>query len=93
MDVRRLGFALLAGAVLLCGAASPPPEPVRCTCRDGNACSHWLKSPVPPPADPCSCPNCRANKDTCPKTYPSDWNPACIGNGRMECFLRRHAAS
>ena len=93
MDVRRLGFALLAGAALLCGAASPPPEPVRCTCRDGNACSHWLKSPVPPPADPCSCPTCRANQDTCPKTYPSDWNPACIGNGRMECFLRRHAAS
>jgi HEAT repeat protein len=98
---RGAAVALLALASFVPGstprdaAAAPPAstEPVKCTCRDGNACYHWLNAPVTPPYDPCSCPNCRRAKNTCPKIYPESWNPDCIRSNRLECFLRRHAAS
>jgi len=97
----RIAAALLVGTLLLEAAGSrdadagapAPSEPVKCTCRDGNACYHWLNAPVTPPYDPCSCPNCRRQRNTCPKVYPSNWNPDCIRSSRLECFLRRHSES
>jgi hypothetical protein len=101
MKFRLLALAFAAAALLFSGpasrdaeaGASPPAEPTRCTCREGNACYHWLNAPVVAPVDPCSCPNCRRVPKSCPKTYPADWNTACAASARMECFLRRHAAS
>src|SRR6185295_9285767 len=98
---RRATFVLLAVLAILPDAtpreahAGPPApaEPTKCTCREGDACYHWLNAPVTPPYDPCSCANCRRAKNTCPKTYPSNWNPDCIRSTRLECFLRRHAES
>jgi hypothetical protein len=98
---RGAAVALLALASLAPGptpheasAAPPAPtEPVKCTCREGDACYHWLNAPVTPPYDPCSCANCRRAKNTCPKIYPDSWNPDCIRSSRLECFLRRHSES
>ena len=90
--------AALLPAVMLLALVVAPTDPVaadppRCTCRDGNACYHFLNAPVVPPDDPCSCPLCRAAQGACPKKIPRGWDRACYGNGKMECFLRRHAAS
>jgi len=75
-------------------AAPPAPtEPVKCTCREGDACYHWLNAPVTPAYDPCSCANCRRVRNSCQKIYPDSWNPDCIRSARLECFLRRHSAS
>ncbi len=98
---RRAAAALISALAVLHGAstreadagAPAPSEPTKCTCREGNACYHWLNAPVAPPYDPCSCPNCRRVRNSCPKIYPTEWNPDCIRSTRLECFLRRHSAS
>ncbi len=88
--LNRSALALLA-LVLVAGVA--PGEPAVCTCPDGKACYHYLRAPVPPPEDPCRCPACEALPGTCSSRLPPDWDPTCFANGKMECFLRRHAAS
>lgn len=88
-------LALAAGVGLLAVSAAPrvDADPPACTCRSGNACYHYLNAPVDPPDDPCNCPLCRAAPGACPKRLPDGWDPTCYTNGKMECFLRRHAAS
>ncbi len=89
-----LTIALLAGVLL--GVPAPSPlgaDPPKCTCRQGNACYHFLNAPVDPPDDPCNCPLCRAAPGSCPKILPEGWDLACTENRKIECFLRRHAAS
>lgn len=68
-------------------------QEVRCDCPDGQACYHYLHAPVVPPEDPCHCAACREKPGTCSARLPDGWDPVCAGNDRMECFLRRHAAS
>jgi len=86
--------AILFGTLLILLAVTPgTSDPVRCTCREGNACYHWLRAPVTPPNDPCSCPFCRIAPGRCEKTLPKGWDRTCANNGKMECFLRRHGAS
>ncbi|MCU0726792.1 MAG: HEAT repeat domain-containing protein [Planctomycetes bacterium] len=85
------------GLLLLPILVSPAPpasgDPPKCTCRQGNACYHFLNAPVDPPDDPCNCPLCRAAPGGCPKILPEGWDATCANNRKMECFLRRHAAS
>jgi len=91
--VKTRRTVLLALLFLLLTGAGGAAEPVKCTCRDGNACYHWLNAPVSPPNDPCSCPFCRIATGKCPKTLPKGWDLTCANNGKLECFLRRHGAS
>ncbi|MEN8149022.1 MAG: HEAT repeat domain-containing protein [Planctomycetota bacterium] len=83
----------LAALALLLTVLPGSAGPLKCTCRDGQACYHWLNAPVSPPNDPCHCPRCRAAPGTCEKILPEGWDQACASNSKMECFLRRHAAS
>lgn len=65
-----------------------------CRCRVGNACWHYLHSPVDPPADPCWCNFCtKVSRHDGTTPLPEDWSATCAVNGKMECFLKRHAAS
>src|SRR5690349_18040808 len=65
-----------------------------CRCKAGNACWHYLRAPVEPPADPCWCGFCmKTSKHDGTRAMPEGWSEACASNGKMECFLRRHAAS
>jgi len=89
----RLLFLCTLLVVVLLASGSAVAAPSRCTCRDGQACYHYLNAPVDPPDDPCVCPQCRAKRGSCEKKYPQDWDQTCCGNHKMECFLRRHAAS
>ncbi len=77
----------------LAGPSETVAGPPRCTCREGNACYHFLNAPVSAPVDPCSCALCRAAPGACPKKLPKGWDATCASNSRMDCFLRRHAAS
>jgi HEAT repeats/PBS lyase HEAT-like repeat len=86
-------FLLLLFPLGLAGHEPVQADPPKCTCREGNACYHFLNAPVAAPVDPCSCPLCRAAPGACPKKLPKGWDATCANNGRMECFLRRHAAS
>lgn len=96
-NTRFLLFLLALPLVLLPGLFAEPEataqELVKCTCRQGNACYHFLNSPVDPPNDPCSCPRCVLAPGRCEKIAPEGWSLLCAGNKRMECFLRRHAFS
>ncbi len=95
MKIPRTLPLLLGLPLLLLGGPSRRVDAglPKCTCRQGNACYHFLNAPVSPPDDPCSCPLCRAVPGGCPKILPRGWDPACYANGKMRCFLRRHAAS
>ncbi len=84
-----LTFALLFLLTIGPAVASPP----RCTCKDGQACYHYLLAPVDPADDPCHCPQCRAKRGSCDRRFPRDWDRTCLQNHKLECFLRRHAAS
>jgi hypothetical protein len=65
-----------------------------CRCKAGNACWHYLHAPVEPPADPCWCNFCtKVSRHDGSKPLPADWSVTCATNGRMQCFLKRHAAS
>lgn len=90
---RILLFALLLAVTGMVGPTRVDADPPRCTCREGNACYHFLNAPVSAPVDPCSCPLCRAAPGACPKKLPEGWDATCASNSRMDCFLRRHAAS
>jgi hypothetical protein len=65
-----------------------------CRCRAGNACWHYLRAPVDPPADPCWCNYCvKVSRHDGTRAMPENWSEICASNQRMECFLKRHAAS
>jgi HEAT repeats/PBS lyase HEAT-like repeat len=83
----------ILGLVLLLTAAAESPAAPKCTCREGEACYHFLNAPVKPPDDACHCAACRTNRGSCPRRIPDRWDAACANNTRMACFLRRHAAS
>jgi HEAT repeat protein len=94
MSRRRLLLAFVTVVTaMLFSAPDAQADPVKCTCVEGNACYHFLNCPVKAPRDPCSCPRCRIAPGTCPKKLPEGWDATCASNNRMECFLRRHAAS
>jgi hypothetical protein len=49
---------------------------------------------VEPPADLCWCNFCtKVSKHDGSTPLPQDWSVVCATNGRMQCFLKRHAAS
>lgn len=65
-----------------------------CRCKGGNACWHFLRAPVDPPADPCWCNFCtKVSKHDGTRAMPEGWSEVCASNGKMDCFLKRHAAS
>lgn len=102
----RVSFAaaLLAGAALLGPAGPAPParaegpvdgvvEDGTCRCEAGNACWHYLHSPVDPPADECWCGACtRLSHHGGTQALPG-CSPLCWGGNDMDCFLERHAYS
>lgn len=93
MARKLLPLALTIALLLLLTTGPAVALPYQCTCQDGPGCYHFLNAPVDPPDDPCVCPQCRVARGSCEKKYPADWDPTCADNGKMECFLRRHAAS
>jgi HEAT repeat protein len=65
-----------------------------CRCRGGNGCWHYLRAPAEPPADLCWCNFCtKVSRHDGTRAMPEGWSEVCASNGKMECFLRRHAAS
>jgi hypothetical protein len=83
-------FALLL-FVLSSFAAAQESE---CTCREGNGSYQFLRCPRAVPADPDPCPTVKGIGRGHPnRNPPKEWNDACWLSPRMECFLRRHAAS
>ena len=80
----------LAAASLLLLAASVAAQ--ECTCDQGNASYLYLRAPKAPPADPDPCPVVIGGVHP-GKPLPKAWNNLCWQQPRMECFLRRHAAS
>lgn len=65
-----------------------------CRCKAGNACWHYLRAPVDPPADACWCNFCvKVSRHDGTRAMPEGWNEICASNGKMDCFLKRHALS
>jgi hypothetical protein len=90
MRPRLLLLTTVLPLLLHSGSAVATPE---CTCDEGRGTYAYLASPVVPPDDPSHCPLDAVAPGKCPRTWPSWWDDTCGGNGRMRCFLRRHAAS
>lgn len=68
-------------------------KPGHCGCSQGEACWHYLRSPLRPPEDPCRCGLCAAAGNCSTKDRPDGWSAECTGSQRPECFWKRHAAS
>ncbi|MHC5012021.1 MAG: HEAT repeat domain-containing protein, partial [Planctomycetota bacterium] len=68
-------------------------RPGHCPCAEGQACWHYLRSPMRPPADPCRCGLCLAGGNCETKPRPRGTSAACWGSQREECFWKRHAYS
>jgi len=81
-------WTLLPAALLISALpAAAQGQASKCTCRDGNGCYAYLRSPKKAPGDRSSCPS------VVHKRLPREWNDVCLQSPRMECFLKRHAAS
>lgn len=69
-------------------------EDRECRCKEGNACWHFLRAPVDPPWDPCGCNFCaKVSHHDGTRPMPEGWSEVCASNGKMDCFLKRHAES
>jgi HEAT repeat protein len=98
---RRLALLLVAVAGLLVAYAqgvSPAHanEDIDrdCICEtSGGACQHFLRNPKTPTDDPCWCHKCRTFSKHDGTTVPDGMNPLCFTSSRMECYLKRHAAT
>ena len=86
--MRRCGLLLL----VLFAAPVTRAQESKCTCIDGQGSYLYLRCPKSAPADPDPCPATR-NGSHPNKPLPKPWNNLCSAQGRMACFLRRHAAS
>ncbi|MCC7137560.1 MAG: HEAT repeat domain-containing protein [Planctomycetes bacterium] len=97
--LRVLSVAFLAvwvGALRPAGAEESPTErmkPGHCSCQEGEACWHYLRSPLRPPEDPCRCGFCASGGNCSSKDRPDGWGAECTGSQKPECFWKRHAAS
>jgi len=92
--MNTLRICLILGGVLCLGGGVVSADPPRCTCENGNGTYYFLNAPVDPPDDELHCPGAKAfGPGGCSNRLPSGWDRTCANNNRMECFLRRHAAS
>jgi hypothetical protein len=68
-------------------------KPGHCPCAEGQACWHYLRSPLKPPADKCRC-GCCLSGGTCEsRDRPKGTSAACWASPKEECFWKRHAWS
>ena len=100
-----LVLGLFGGPPAASPAAAAAPGPLEgfvdwmaddgeCRCKAGNACWHYLRAPAEPPADACWCNFCvKVSKHDGSRAMPEGWNEICCSNGKMDCFLKRHALS
>jgi HEAT repeat protein len=89
----RLLLSLLLVLATLAGHAGAQ-DGTRCVCEHREACYHFLNSPVAVPDDPCPCAKCAGGDVHSPgEQVPDGWNEACFASNRLDCFLKRHAAS
>ncbi len=86
-------LVLIAVTVLLLTAGARAGDEPSCTCAKRRACWHYLNSPSDPPDDPCSCEKCETRERHSGGTPIKGWSPACWSSSRLDCFLKRHAAS
>jgi HEAT repeat protein len=98
-------FLLLLAAFAAGLAATSPPraargdayeervKPGHCPCAEGQACWHYLRSPMRPPADKCRCGCCLAGGTCEARDRPKGTSGVCWGSAREECFWKRHAYS
>ena len=103
MRPRAVAVALLALASLLPGRVPAQEEPLSvdwtaddavCRCKAGNACWHYLRTPVEAPGDACWCNFCaKVSRHDGSRAMPEGWSEICAANMKLECFLKRHAAS
>jgi len=92
--MKLLRICLILGGALAVGAGVVTADPPRCTCEEGNGTYYFLNAPVVPPDDELHCPGAKAfGPGGCSGKLPDGWDRTCANNSRMECFLRRHAAS
>ena len=91
-----LALVVWTGGVRPAGAEESPAERMKlghCGCKEGEACWHYLRSPLRPPEDPCRCGLCAAAGNCGTKERPEGWGADCTGSQKPECFWKRHAAS
>lgn len=68
-------------------------KPGHCPCDQGQACWHYLRSPMKPPTDRCRCGCCLAGGTCEGRERPKGTSGACWSSGKEECFWKRHAQS
>lgn len=68
-------------------------KPGHCPCAEGQACWHYLRSPLKPPIDQCRCGCCIAGGTCEGRDRPKGTSGACWSSGKEECFWKRHAYS
>jgi HEAT repeats/von Willebrand factor type A domain len=94
---RKHRIAALAVLGILSMFLAPPTsgqERPDCTCVEGNACWHYLRAPVSPPEELCSCEFCeQVTRHDGSRPWPKEWNSDCGAHVTLEGFLRRHGAS
>lgn len=66
-----------------------------CNCVNRNGCDHFLRLPTFAADEECACKGCKEKnyKKCCFKLPREGWNEECFSSKRMDCYLRRHAAS
>ncbi len=72
-----------------------PPAKQLCNCVNRNGCDHFLRLPTFAVDEECACKGCkeRGFKNCCLNLDKKEWNEECFSSKRMDCYLRRHAAS
>jgi hypothetical protein len=68
-------------------------RPGHCPCASGQACWHYLRAPMRPPADDCRCGCCLSGGDCSAQERPKGTSAACWSSQKEECFWKRHAYS
>lgn len=68
-------------------------KPGHCPCAEGQACWHYLRSPLRPPLDKCRCGCCLAGGTCEARERPKGTSAACWSSDKEECFWKRHAWS
>jgi HEAT repeat protein len=89
-------LAWTAGLLRSSAAEESPTERTKlghCGCSQGEACWHYLRTPLRPPEDPCRCGVCLAKGDCSTRERPEGWGATCMGSQKPECFWKRHAKS
>ncbi len=98
MGRKARGLLLLAAVLAFAPTVhadddEPSEKTPLCKCEKRRACWHYLNSSSAPADDPCSCVKCETRGRHAGTRPVPGWNPLCWAAPRLDCLLKRHAAS